>query len=266
MERYTTIAGEVLEYEAPAPDVARFMARVVDATHDPGVTEADLTELIYGLENPILAQGILPTHGVVTRAVFEDPIYHVLTDLLGRKRVQMGTLDPELARDEYTVTISEAAARVGVHPSAIRQAVHAHKLDAIKKGKTWLLKPSSVETYAHGRRSSPRLEAPPAVVASVGNVPGMSLRIKVQGGELRETGREGKRIEGEIESFDRIAIISGDKARESYRYFELEPAEEEEELRFGPFYVRGRFAVVRKENNARKANAAWRAALENGTR
>lgn len=259
MERYTNLAGEVIEYESPAPEVARFLGRVVDATNDPSVTESQLTELIYGLENPILAQGILPNHGVVTREVFEDPLYHVLTDLLGRKRVQMGTLDPELARDEYTVTISEAAERVGVHPSAIRQAIHAHKLDAIKKGKTWLLKPSSVESYAQGRRASPRSGAPPAVVASIGNVPGKSLRIKVVGGELRETGREGKRIEGEIPSFERIAIIAGDKARDSYRYFELEPAEEEEALRFGPFYVRGRFAVVRKENNPRKANEAWRA-------
>ncbi len=258
MERYTTIAGEVIEYQTPAPEVARFLARVVDATNDPSVTEAQLTELIYGVENPILAQGILPNHGVVTREVFADPLYHVLTDLLGRKRVQMGTLDPELARDEYTVTITEAAERLGVHPSAVRQAVQAHKLDAIKKGKTWLLKPSSVESYDRSRRASPRGGAPPAVVASVGNVPGMSLRIRVEGGELRETGREGKRIEGEIPTFERIAILSGDKAKESYRYFELEPAEVEDELRFGPFFVRGRFAVVRKENNPRKANEAWK--------
>lgn len=265
MERYTTIAGEVLEYETLSPEVARFLARVFDAANDPRVTEAAMIDLVYGRENPILRQDILPNHGVVTKEVFADPVYHVMTDLLGRKRVQMGTLDPERALDEYTVTISEAAKRLGVHVSAVRQAVHAHRIDAVKRGGVWLIKPSSVESYKVARRgpgasaAASLKDAWPSLVASVGNVPGRSFRFRIHGGQLRETSREGKRIEGEVDAFDRVAIIAVDKAKDTIRYFELEPDEEDNDLGFGPFWVRGRFRVVRKENNPKRATEAWRA-------
>jgi hypothetical protein len=87
---YTMLSGERLEVGTPAPAVAAFLARVTDATNDPRVSDADLTDLIYGKENPILRQDILPNHGVVTREVFDDPAYRVMTDLLGRKRAQVG--------------------------------------------------------------------------------------------------------------------------------------------------------------------------------
>jgi excisionase family DNA binding protein len=255
MESYTNLAGEVLEYESPPAKVAAFLARVIDATHDPGVTEAAMTELVYGPENPILAQGVLEHHGVVTKEVFENPLYHVMTDLLGRKRVQAGTLDPPKAREEYTVTIAEAADQLGVHPSAVRQAVHAKTLDAIKVGGSWRLKPSSVASYRVSRRS-PAGRSEPVATAVVGSVDGASFRLKILGGKLTETGRHDRRVEGTIDRFDRMAVISGPKGK--YRFFEIEPAATDEAIEFGPFFVKGRYRIVTKENNPRRASEAWR--------
>jgi hypothetical protein len=42
-------------------------------------------------------------------------------------------------------------------------------------------------------------------------------------------------------------------------WFVLEPADEENEVRHGDFYVKGKFRVAKKLNNARIASEAWKA-------
>jgi excisionase family DNA binding protein len=251
------MAGEDLEYDTPTPAVRAFLARVIDASADPRVSESELVELIYGAEDPILKQGVIPNHGLVTRETLADPLYHVLTDLLGRKRVQLGTLDPERAAGEYTITVTEAAERLGVHPSAVRQAIQAHRLDAVKRGGIHLLKSRSIDSYRVSRRGPKPAEPEPALEVVVGNDEGGSFRLRVIGGEVEETGRKGHRVSGIVRSFARAAVISGGKG--AYRFFELEPADAEEELAVGAFSVRGRFTIARKENNARRANEEWKA-------
>jgi excisionase family DNA binding protein len=254
VERYTTLAGETLEYLTPAPEVAAFLARVVEAVHDPTVTEATLTELVYGKANPLLDQTILPHHGVVTKAVFADPVYHVILDLLGRKRATTGRLDVAKALEEYTVTVTEAARQLGVHPSAVRQAIQQHRLDAVKRGGVHLLRPSSVESYRVSRRG-PR--PAPALAACVGNVPGASCRIKIRGGALEVEERDSATVTGSVARFERVAVLTSTGANQ--RLFVLEPADEQDQLAFPPFWVRGRFRVVAHENNARRARDAWKA-------
>ncbi len=266
-ERYTTMAGEVLEYGTPSPQVAKFLARVTDAANDPEVSESVMVELVYGEENPLLRQGVIPGHGLVTRETFADPLYHVLTDLLGRKRVALGTLYHERARDEYTVTVTEAAERLGIHPRAVRQAIRSHRLDAVKRGGIHLLKPSSIESYRVSRRGPKpkgegqgppvKVEPEPALRVCIGNDERGSLRIRIVGGEVEATGRSGYRVEGIVRTFERAAVIAGGEG--NYRFFEIEPAEGKEELEVGPFFVRGAFKVVRSENDARRAHAGRKA-------
>ena len=81
-ERYTTILGEVIEYPAPSSEVAAFLERVKRAAHDPSVSEAQLSELVYGRENPVLDQTIFPGRGAVTKAVHANPVWPVMQDLL----------------------------------------------------------------------------------------------------------------------------------------------------------------------------------------
>jgi excisionase family DNA binding protein len=145
-DRYTTTVGEMVEYDA-TPEEAAFLARVRSAVEDPRVTVGELTDLVYGLDNPVLERGIFPARGAVTKAVFARPIYHVMLDLLDVKRLQHGQLDMAAAARRYSMTIAEAAEQLGVHTSAVRQAVQAHKIAARKQGGSWLLDPASVEAY-----------------------------------------------------------------------------------------------------------------------
>lgn len=152
MERYTTLAGETVEYRRPEPALAAFLARVVDAAHDPGVTESAMIDLLYGPENPLLDTSIIPGRGVVTKAAFEHPVYRVLQDLLGRKRVQVGTLDLAASDARHTVSVTEAAERLGVHPSAVRQALQTGRLAGRKVGGTWLTTEEALASFRVVRR------------------------------------------------------------------------------------------------------------------
>ena len=254
-ERYTTIAGGVLEYPTPALEVAQFLARVHDAAQDPRLTEPELTELIYSLENPLLDRTIFPGRGAVTADVYKDPVYHVMLDLLQAKRVQMGTLRPDDAGDRYTLSVSEVARELELTPDAVRKAIHAGHLDAKQRGNAWLLNPSSVATYRERVvRRGPRAE--PALTARIGNEPGSSFRLKAP--KFVETARVDKRvIDGYVPHFERVAIAFSGK--ESNRMFVLEPSDEENEYTIGRFFVRGRFAIVEKINHPERASQAFRA-------
>jgi excisionase family DNA binding protein len=147
LERYTTLAGETLEYPRPNAEVGGFLARVFDATNNPNVGEGELIDLIYGKENPILDQTIFPARGAVTKEVFTDPVYHLMTDLLDHKRVQMGTLDLHKAHAAFTMTVQEAARKLGITQGAVRNAIVSRRMPAIKKGGVYLLDPKAVESF-----------------------------------------------------------------------------------------------------------------------
>lgn len=246
-----TVSGEEISYPAPAPHVAAFLARVVDAAKDPRVSDGALTNLIYGKENPILDQTILPDSGVVTREAFANPLYEVMTDLLYRKRLAVGVNAP--AGSEFTLTVTKAAEQLGVHPSAVRQAIAAGRIEAKKMGHIHFLRPADVEAFKPARRGP---AARSQLELRIGSAPGESFRVQVDGGKLDETARKGKVIEGVIERFDRVALLSG--GEDKYRFFELEPSDTEEELKFKDFFVRGRFRIARKVNNAEAARAEWK--------
>lgn len=151
-ETYRTLAGEDISYPKPTGELAAFFARVRDATNDPNVTENDMIELVYGRENPLLDQTIFKDRGAVTKATFANPLYNVMLDLMGQKRVQEGTLDLEAAGALYTMTVAEAATAKGVHESAIRQAIAGHRLTSWKKKGRHMLDPDEVANYQPSNR------------------------------------------------------------------------------------------------------------------
>ena len=65
----------------------------------------------------------------------------------------------------------------------------------------------------------------------------------------------GNIVAGTISGWRRIGLLSG--RSEKARFFEIEPGDEEQEIAFLGYYLRGRFRVVRKENNARRSRAAY---------
>lgn len=263
MERHTTIAGEVLEYPHPDAELARFLARVRTAAEDPRVSEHELVDLIYGSENPLLDHTIFKGRGAVTLKAFENPVYHVMLDLLDAKRVQVGTLVPERAGARYTMPVADAAAELGITPSAVRQAVERGQLAAWKaNARMLLLDPQSVRTYReHVTRRGPRPS--PALSLRMGNKPGLSFRVKAPNLELiREEPLEGggKAIDGVVHSFTRAAIAMSWTTRGEKKNVMLviAPAEAPYEVKREDFDVTGNFRIVEKVNDPEEASKRFR--------
>lgn len=258
IETYELLAGDTLEFPAPPPPVAAFIRRAQSAAKDRSVSVDHLIELIYGRENPVLDQTIFPTRGAVTKAVLADPLYHLMLDLLDRKRVQAGTLDPEKAAARYTVTVPEAARTLGVHESAVRQAIAAHRLSSWKRGARHFLDPNEVANY----RPAPH-GPPPALQVVVGSKPGSSFAVKVQGGEFKREEASGsagtperQAVHGTITNWTRVAIIG--RTKTGARCWIVEPGELAEEIPFQGFHVKGRFRVVEQINNEQRARDTFR--------
>ncbi|HEV3385113.1 MAG TPA: hypothetical protein VG097_09865 [Gemmata sp.] len=75
MNTYTMLSGETVQYPDPPFEVANFLAKVRLAAGDPNVNVNQLTELIYSPENPLLDTSILPGRAMVTKKIFENPVY-----------------------------------------------------------------------------------------------------------------------------------------------------------------------------------------------
>lgn len=252
MHSYKTIVGETLEYETPTPEIAAFLSRVMLAAHDPNVTEPALTELVFGKENPVLDQTIFPGRGAVTKAVMASPLYHVMMDLVGAKRLQVGTLAPN-AYDAFKLTVNEVAKELDVTPGAVRQAIAAGTLTAIKRGATYLIDPRSVATYRelHTRRGRP---ATPAVRVRYGSKPGVSFRVKFP--ELKHLDQHGHVIDAEAPRFERAAVaFSGDGKNQC---FVLAPSKKSERFERDGFFIEGRFRVIARVNDPARAAEAFK--------
>lgn len=258
MERYTTTAGEVIEYRTPDPKVRAFLARVVDAAHDPRVTEGELVELVYGKENPILDQTIFPGRGAVTKAVLADPIYQVMQDLLFAKRLQMGVLAEEAPDAAPALTVEETAARLGISAAAVRHAIKAGNLDARKEDGAYSVDPESVATYRSRvkRRGPPPESAPPDLELRFGSAPGYSFRVKFPG--LEVTGKRAQQYDAVVRRFDGQGAIAF-STKSMNRMFVIEPADELNKYELGPFFISGRYRVVEKINGPKRAAERFRA-------
>lgn len=253
-EKHTTVTGEIIEYPRPTGELATFMARLVDATNDPHVSEAELLDLIYGKANPLLDQSIFPNHGAVTKAVFANPTYHVMQDLLGRKRVQAGTLDLEEVRGAATMSVAEAAAELGATPAGVRKAIREKRLAAVKVGRGYHLDPRDVATFKRFRRARGP-DGAPALKFCMGSTDGKSFRIRAPG--LRITKRDGRLMHGEVSSFRKAAVTFSGKT--GNRMFVLEPAEANDRFDFGPFFIEGRYRVTEKVNEPGEASERFKA-------
>lgn len=256
MKSHKLLSGETVELPELDPAVESFLRRVHDALHDPTVSEDDMIELVYGRENPLLDQTIFADRGAVTKAVFANPAYHVMTDMIGQKRVQEGKLNIPRAYAQYTLTVAEAAERADVHESSIRQAIAAKRLPAIKQGSRWLLRPEDVDLYKPKPYPLREPQASPLRVR-FGSAPGLRFSIKQANRELADMKREGAIIEGAITSWRRVGIISG-RGGSEMRFWAIEPADEEQEITFEGFFVRGRFRIVERVRHSEKAREAWK--------
>ncbi len=99
----------------------------------------------------------------------------------------------------------------------------------------------------------------PVLQLRLGSTPGGSFRVKHLGGEFLQQGRQGGALEATLSGgWKELAVIAGTK--EKARYWLLVPGERADEIAFDEFFVRGRFEVASKSNNAQTARELFKAA------
>ena len=165
MLKHQLLSGETLEYEKPQGELAMFIDDPRTAVDDSTITEGAFIERLYSPKNPLLDKDMMPGRGTVTKAVFADVRYHLMGDLLGRKRVALGTLDMEKVRARYSMTVKDAAAAAGVDENAIHQAIAARRLSSMRENGERRVDPAQIATYrlAYGEPAAPvDATAPPA--------------------------------------------------------------------------------------------------------
>jgi excisionase family DNA binding protein len=148
---YTTLSGHQIEYDA-APKLARFIGELEAMCRSAGETEDAMIARVYSVDNPIMDTQAIPGRGAVTAKVLANPAYRVMTDLIFRKRVAEQGVDVEKLAGRYTLSVPQVAERLGVHVSAVRQAIEAGRIGAwVKYGRTYV-DPAALASF----RLSPR--------------------------------------------------------------------------------------------------------------
>lgn len=146
-QRYETLTGEVLRYPPPPAEVEAYLQRVRRAADDAEVSEDAMIELVYARDNPLLDSTVFAERGAVTLEVFANPLYQVMTDLLDRKRAQLGLLDPVAVSVRHTMTVEEAAAALDVSPAVVLEAIRLRELGTWMKDGVPLLDPDSLAVF-----------------------------------------------------------------------------------------------------------------------
>jgi len=252
---HETLSGRRLECDDPSGELATFLGRLSSAVTDPAVTEDAFVALLYGRENPILDRSIFADRGAVTAQVTANPLWYVMTDLLGRKQVALGRLDVDAAAARFTLSVADTAARLGISESAVRQAIESRRLPAWRKGGKWFIDPRAADAFMPGKQGPERATVP-ALEVRVGLLAGASLRLcGVDTSALERDSLDTKAWAGQLREWESIGVLwsHGDKAR----FFRLVPGGEPAEIANQGLFVRGRFTIAETDNNARRARARF---------
>lgn len=252
---HVSLTGQEIKYDDPDPKLTRFLQKAFDLASDPKVKSDALVALIYGTENPILDRTLFPERGMVTKDVLENPVYHVLTDLLARKEAQQNGTNLTRVAAKYTLSVAEAAKELGVHEDAVRRAIRGRRLPAWVKDGAYFVQPEHLQLLGEVGRRGPMPAAIGPLKVWVGYLPNASMLIQRPGGQLPDGGSPGTTIECDIPRWRRVAVLTA--GHNKLRMFVLEPGPDADELEFHGFFVRGNFKIVEKINSSAAARKAW---------
>jgi len=260
---YRTLAGDELDYPAPSEQLARFLDRVTEAANDPAIEAGEMTDLIYGPDNPLLgpSTSALPERRSVSRETWANPTWHMMLDLLEAKRIAV-------AESSSTMSLEEAGALLGITEDAVRKAAIAGTLDGEKRANRWYVTPGSVATYRDRVRRRGRWPATPLLIRC-GTENGYSLKTKTAKPGTKKRVRRHV-VDVTISDFERMLIRlrwTNAKGERTRRVLVLEPDPSTEPWTFTwpprsdgkpLFFIKGRFRFAEKFNNPAKAAAAWK--------
>jgi hypothetical protein len=272
MNTYALYSGEIIEYPNQPAVVNAFIARATAALNNPAVTPAEMLSLVYGVENPILDTTSQPGRAIVNKAVFDNPVYRVLSDMVGRKQILASGQTFEQVSAPYTVSVKDAADQLGLTESSVRTAITNRKLSALKRNGDWYIRPESVASYKVSNRGRKKAKTAnegasqqhdvPRVLC--GSAPGGSLSVRIAGGELTDVSKEGNVTTGNFPAGWTRAAIRTTSPKGAW-VFEIEPDEGSERVEFLDFEVAGPFKVVRKHNATKPAGEVWKGYAEEAT-
>jgi hypothetical protein len=249
MSIYTTLNGYKIELGELEQPHAEFLARVEAAVADSKTKLPQVIALVYGAENPILDQHRLPGRSMVTQAVLDNPLYHVLCDLIGRKEVACGAVDLEKAHAAYTVDVPTAAKQLDITLPAVRAAIDSRRLPAVYRGGQWWLRPEAIASFVVSKAGRPKkLQKLPIVTAKVGGSKGASLSVRIN---------DGKMFGGQFSNGWTTAIIKT-TSDAGTRAFVIEPSTDTDSIEHGELFIRGGFKIVKKLNQTAAAQAEWK--------
>lgn len=251
-----TVSGHTIELDA-SPKVTSFLDRLRAMVDDQTVSEQAMIGLAYSTENPFLDHAMFPGRGAVTKDVLANPAYAVMTDLLFRKHVAIEGIDVEKLAKRYSMSIAEAAAELGIHVSAVRQAIAAKRLASWMKDGRHYLDPRDVKAFQVGTRGpEARVSIHGPLEVCVGHKKGVSFSLKAPKPIVGVRRVEGNVMTGVVREWHRVVVRTTSETG-SVRSFVLEPAKEPNTLTFNEFYVRGNFDIVEKANSRAKAEELW---------
>lgn len=258
---HTTLSGIEIEYDEPSAEVERLLARAFEIVGSDKATSNDLVTLIYGPDNPIMkAHPLFPDKGYVTREVLDNPVYHVLADLLVAKQVAEAGVDPESLGKRFTITVAQAAEKLGISEAAVRKAVQDRRLPAWKrKGERgYYLDPQTLFTLKVGTTGDRDIGAPLKFKAGHDPKRKALLRIRIAPvtDKFRESPDEPESV-GTTDVWRRALVLTG--LGGTLRAWWLVPSKEQCLIETGGFFVKGKFEVTMKANNPKAAREAWEA-------
>lgn len=251
---HVSLAGHEIKYDDPEPIVERFIKRAQTLAENPKSKIDDLVTLIYGSENPILDHTLFPERGAVTREVLENPVYHVLTDLLARKQVSASGGSSEQLGKRYTLTVAQAAEEAGVTKDAIRKAIAARRLPSWVREGQYYIDPRTLAPLGFGSRL-PFESEPFEFEVGYDAVTNTGMRIKIPDGEFPKSQNE-PLYDDTCERWRRVAVRCSSPT--GIRVFVLEPAKKKGLLQHYKFSVKGKFEVVEKHNADKAARVFWK--------
>jgi hypothetical protein len=168
MATYQLLSGETIEYEIKDPLVRDYLGQIQSAANDPQVSMNEMIALVYNVANPVLDKNLVPGRAMVTPEIFANPVYRVMADLVWQKQFQQPGFDIEKANAQFTLTVPQAAKRLGITPASVRAAITAKKISAILRNGQWWIHPNSIASYKvsnrgrHGNQRSKRKAKKPS--------------------------------------------------------------------------------------------------------
>ena len=253
--RHETLYHEIIDYSHASQELLAFLKSLFEAYENKAVDEKSLTSLIWSPINPLLRTDLIPGKAFATKETYEEPLFHIMIDLLSRKRMKEGNLDIEAVKAKYSMSVKEAKEVLGVDATTVRKAFHDRKIAGmLVKGKIWL-NPDSVKTF---RVSNIGLRAKKGneLRLTIGHNAKSIFKVKPEIKVINQRGK-GKNLllDGVLYPFVEAAILCGSK--EKPRFYRIVSSRQTNAIKISDFSVTGRFEVTQKINNPQQARATF---------